>query len=430
MGRSVGHAANPDIDTPSKRSRLLPRKNPYWAGISGGRGGVSLGCRRNAHGPGSWVAKAVLDGSRLESKLGLADDDGAPHGALTYRRAVSEALEWGRQQQTAIENRDPTSPRSGPTVATAAEAYALGRKSRSQLYDGRVESSFARYVLSDAEFARTPLAKMRSSTIESWRSRLASGDGKDLAPATVNRLLNDLRAALNAAAERHRRELPASLAAEIKVGTRAVPVADEARKQLLTDEQVRKVVEAAFEIDDEGDFGRLVLLAATTGARYSQLARVRVCDVQPRNERVMVPGARKGRSGTDRPPVAVLLPSSAVDRLSTAVNGRAAEEPLLTRWAYRKLAPFKWEKAERRAWGPSYEVDKPWAATIALAELPGETIMYALRHSSIVRGLRAGLPVRLVAQLHDTSSEMIEKHYSAFIIDLTEDLARRAALNL
>ena len=33
-----------------------------------------------------------------------------------------------------------------------------------------------------------------------------------IAPSTVNRLLNDLRAALNAADERHRRELPADIA--------------------------------------------------------------------------------------------------------------------------------------------------------------------------------------------------------------------------
>ena len=49
--------------------------------------------------------------------------------------------------------------------------------------------------------------------------------------------------------------------------------------------------------------------------------------------------------------------------------------------------------------------------------------MYALRHSSIVRGLRAMLPVRLVAALHDTSVAMIEQHYSAYIVDATEDLA-------
>jgi len=32
-----------EIDTAAKRVRLAPRKNPYWRGIAGGRGGVSLG---------------------------------------------------------------------------------------------------------------------------------------------------------------------------------------------------------------------------------------------------------------------------------------------------------------------------------------------------------------------------------------------------
>jgi len=53
-----------------------------------------------------------------------------------------------------------------------------------------------------------------------------------------------------------------------------------------------------------------------------------------------------------------------------------------------------------------------------------------LRHSSIVRALRAGIPVRIVAALHDTSSAMIEKHYAAYILDVSDDLARSAVTAL
>ena len=49
---------------------------------------------------------------------------------------------------------------------------------------------------------------------------------------------------------------------------------------------------------------------------------------------------------------------------------------------------------------------------------------YSLRHSSIARALRASLPVRIVAALHDTSSPMIERHYPAHILDITDDLAK------
>ena len=124
------------------------------------------------------------------------------------------------------------------------------------------------------------------------------------------------------------------------------------------------------------------------------------------------------------------LTADTIQKLEPAIDGRDGHEPLLLRWAYRNVGPFQWEKDVRRPWGEASEIDKLWAATIKRAKVPEDTIMYALRHSSIVRGLRAGLPVRLVAALHDTSSEMIEAHYSAHIIDATEELARRAALAL
>jgi hypothetical protein len=57
-------------------------------------------------------------------------------------------------------------------------------------------------------------------------------------------------------------------------------------------------------------------------------------------------------------------------------------------------------------------------------------VPYALRHTSIVRQLRAGLPVRLVASAHDTSVAMVERHYSAWITDASDDLLRRAMVSL
>jgi len=66
--------------------------------------------------------------------------------------------------------------------------------------------------------------------------------------------------------------------------------------------------------------------------------------------------------------------------------------------------------------------------TLADAGLPASTIPYALRHSSIVRGLRAGLPIRLVAALHDTSVVMIERHYSRYITEGLDELVARAVV--
>lgn len=433
------------IDSPSKRAKLPVRRNPFWHGISGGRGGVSLGYRKPARGPGSWVAKIVLNAVRVEERLGNADDAGSSSDAITFRAAVGAALEWGKQQHAIIEAAGPSGP-TALTVRSAIEAYCKSRARRSAATAKNAEGRLGMYVLADAKFADTKLAKLRAETIEKWRDKLPvrddaenegahderarpRGDGL-LARATVNRLLNDLRAALNAAAEKHRRELPAHLPIEIKIGTRALPSAVVARKQLLSEAEVRRAIEAAFEVDETGDFGRLVLVAATTGSRFSQIAKLTVGHVQPDQQRIMVPGSRKGRATKAKPPAAVSVSPEVVARLSSAIEGRRATDRLLERWSYREVKLFKWERHRRRPWAAAYEVEKFWSATVEKAELPAGTIMYALRHSSIVRGLRVGLPTRLVAALHDTSTEMIEEHYAAYIVDATEDLSRRAALAL
>ena len=57
-----------------------------------------------------------------------------------------------------------------------------------------------------------------------------------------------------------------------------------------------------------------------------------------------------------------------------------------------------------------------------------DATMYALRHSSIVRMLKANVPIRLVASLHNTSTKMIEKHYSKYITEHSDDISRHALL--
>jgi hypothetical protein len=55
---------------------------------------------------------------------------------------------------------------------------------------------------------------------------------------------------------------------------------------------------------------------------------------------------------------------------------------------------------------------------------------YVFRHSSIVRQLLVGTPVRIVAHSHDTGVAMLEKTYSRFIGDHADVLMRRALLDV
>ena len=90
----------------------------------------------------------------------------------------------------------------------------------------------------------------------------------------------------------------------------------------------------------------------------------------------------------------------------------------------------EWVRTERRPWQHSGQMTRHWKAALKVAGLPADRVPYCLRHSSIVRMLRQGVPVRIVAAAHDTSIAMIEKHYSAYIVDATEDMLRNALLPL
>lgn len=78
--------------------------------------------------------------------------------------------------------------------------------------------------------------------------------------------------------------------------TRA-PVARDS--QILADAEIARLLSAARTVDAEqgwgGDLFRLVVTLAATGARFSQVARLRVRDCQIRERRLMVPASRKGK---------------------------------------------------------------------------------------------------------------------------------------
>lgn len=436
---------NSSIDTPAKRAKLPPRRNPYWSSVAGGRGGVSLGYRKAEKGPGAWVAKLALNGKRIEERLGTADDAGADADAFSFSQGVTRAMTWARERLSALEAQQEDGRSGDPTVGTAIETYIAARLARSKRRGDDAASRLRLHALSDKTFAATPLRRLTATAILKWRKGLGAASVAEsekatkrrgrpptsvLAPASVNRLLNDVRAALNGAAELHRRELPGHVAAEIKVGTRAIADATETRHQILTDADVRSVVEAAFAVDPNGDFGRLVLLLAATGARFSQIAKATVADVQAQSGRIMVTPAQKGRSARIKPKIAVPIGEDVLERLAPALNGRKGHEPLLERWRHKQTTPTRWEPVARGAWTSAAEMTRPWKSALKAAGVPKDTDPYALRHSSIVRALRANVPVRIVAALHDTSTAMIEKHYSSHILDVTEELARRAQVPL
>lgn len=437
MAKQVQEVA---LGTRTARMKLAGRKKPYFRLISEG---LHLGYRRStvARRAGTWLCRRYLGGERYELHLlGTADDfpDMPPGGrVLTFDEAQAAAKEWARERTHA--ERAEAAAESSPTVRRAVADYIASRKARSDRAGRDAELRLSHHVLA-APLADVVLGTLTDADLTRWRDALRRGgrgvqkDAPALAPATLARLLNDLRAALTAAVRKAR--LPGDVLTTIREGLRAPEAPDRARaKQLLPDADVRRLVEAAFGQDD--DFGALVLVLAATGCRFDQAARLTVADLQAGNERILVPTSNKGRGNKAQSHIAVPLPPDTLARLRPLVAGRRGHERLLLRWHHKQLEGDKaagrlpeWVRTERRPWTVASEMTRPWRASLMTAELPRDLVPYCLRHSSIVRGLRAGLPVRLVAAVHDTSVAMIEKHYGAFIVDATEDLLRRAAVPL
>lgn len=398
----------------------------HWRGIDRE---VHLGYRKTRRG-GRWLVRWYQQGAKSYKRLDLGEaDDVFDEGTLDFYAAVQAAKDAvvGARRKVAADIDGPA-----PTVGFAVEEYLSARNARKAKTEERdvkadASSTLKRHVLSHKKLCATRLDEITENSLIDWRMSLDPA----LKGTTRRRILNDFKAALNAMYRRERRRLPAELAEIIKVGLSADDIGiedfDIARdNQILDDEIIRQIIEAAFAIDE--DLGRMVLCLAATGARFSQLRRMRVRDAQLSLRRLLVPHSRKGRKkAAGHSPIRI--GQDVIDVLRSATTGRKADEPLFERWRVKQTEPTVWVRDRRGAWTSASELTRPWAVICDKVGLEG-IVPYALRHSSIVRGIASGLPIRLVAAMHDTSVIMIEKHYSRWIVEGLEDLAAKAIIPL
>ncbi|MER9167698.1 tyrosine-type recombinase/integrase [Mesorhizobium australicum] len=426
------------ITTPSARKDLPV--GLHWRGLDRE---VHLGYRKGKRG-GVWLVRWRNGIGYKQAAIGNADDS-IKAGNLSFQAAekAARALVERERQLAASEAEGPAL-----TVAKAVADYIAARDDRDAKRAGRAIRSDAarrlgRHVLGQpargkeqavpaTDLAGLTLYMLTENDLQAWRASLPA----PMKATTRQRLINDLKAALNSAYNANRAKLLPSVPAIIKHGLRAPEHTDEADpvardNQILSDADIARVLRAAREVDAENDMGgdlfRIVLVLAATGARFSQVARIRVGDCQIAAGRIMVPVSRKGRrakSGSITVPVG----RDVIEALVPVVTGRASDAILLERQRYEQVKGIQWQRAGRGPW-QSAEMVRPWQAIKERAELP-DLIPYALRHSSIVKGIRANLPIRLVAALHDTSIAMIERHYTAWVTSGLEEMARAAIVPL
>lgn len=413
------------LDSRAARDRLDPRKKPYFRVIENAR---HIGYYKGTRG-GSWLARAHVGGRYVETKLGTADDTRDANGldVLSFSQAQLAARNWF--DGLALEQE---AKGSGPahTLRSAIEQYIEARDERESARQGRsINSSAAHklklHVLGNAKLAEMELSALAASTLADWRKALPG------TTASRQRVTNDFKAALNRVAPTANVRLAIKDGLATPKDEAPEPVEDDAaavESKLLSDAETRQFLKAVRD-RGEDDLYRLCLVLASTGARFAQARRLKVRDVQVARARIMMPASHKGRVGSKaRPPVPVPVGPDVIEALMPALKGRKADELLLERWRHVQTGPMEWKRDRRGGWQSASEMAKPVRAAAVAAGLPASASSYSFRHSSIVRALREGLPVRLVAQIHDTSIQMIERNYTRFMAHALEDMARKAIM--
>ena len=382
------------LDSKTARLKLKPRKKPYTNRIAAG---IRLAYRRN-EGPGTW---SVLGGGGTWLKrIGIADDlepaDG--HNILDHWQAIERARDLARAKDA-----DSGKP---VTVDAALTDYAADLAARgSRAYN----AERARIHLPKALAGKT-VALLTARELSRWRDGMLT---KGLAPASVGRITRMLQAALTLAADRDarianrdawRRGLKGL--ADAEGGTRNV---------IIGDDQVRSIIAAA---PAEGpEFALLVEVAAVTGARPIQIARLHASDVQAdrSDPRLMMPTSAKGRRKViGRRPVPIS--ADLAFRLRQFAAGRPASALLFPH-------------SDGKGWRGTRHY-RPFRRTVERAGLDPKITFYSLRHSSVCRSLLASVPIRIVAVAHDTSVAMIERTYSKSIADHADTVTRAAMLKV
>jgi integrase len=387
------------LETRTARLKLKVRPKPYdFTTISPG---IALGYRRN-RAAGTWVLRAADGhGGNWTKRVALADDfeDADGTNVLTWWQAIEAARKLARGTDADV-NRPAT-------FADAIDSYQADLRARG----GNIANAQRIRKHITPTLASKPVGLLTARELTHWRDGLLAAGMK---PATAVRLFKNAKAALTLAAKRDHR---ITNQAAWRDGLSGLAENFESRNpSRLSDAEVQTVVAAAYAIDPA--FGRYVEVAAVTGARPSQIARLLVGDLLANGDgpRLMLPSSRKGRGRkVSRKPIPIT--ASLAAKLTAASAGRTPTEPLLVR-------------ADGSTWQSTDKGDHARLFVRAAARAGVVCTIYALRHSSIIRALLAGLPSRLVAANHDTSLTMLERTYSAFVSDFGDALSRRALLEI
>jgi hypothetical protein len=384
MARSI---RSEDLETRTARLELAVRKKPYTVMIAPG---IHLAYRRNKT-FGVWS----VDAGWLK-KFAVADDYEEANGdtVMDYWQAQERAKKLARVGEGDASDKPPT------LICDALENYKLDLEAR----DGLVGNyRHLKFHLEDTTLWKKPVVLLTEKDLKHWRNAII---GKGCSRGTADRCGRILKAILNLAAKEDKRITNMS---EWRYSLARIPNADKNRVIELADSSVKAAVEASYKKDFA--LGVWINLLAETGNREVQHKRLKVVDLDDRKKhapRLMMPSSKKGKNRQIEYR-SVPISKKLAENLRILSAGRKKSDPLLD---------------------PMSQLAQQFRPIVTELELGDDVTPYAMRHASIIRMLTKRVPIRIVAQQHDTSTGEIERVYARYLPpDLTEDMIRETLID-
>jgi integrase len=303
-------------------------------------------------------------------------------------------------------------------VREAVEDYLADYTARGGRALRDIEWTFNAHVLPD--LGDQPVASLTTADLSTWHRALAEAparlrskalaterrvrevaendaEGRRARRSTANGVLTLLKAALNHAFRMGR-------VADDTAWRRVRPFqkVSAARVRYLTDDEARRLATCC-----PPDLQALVTAALLTGARYNELASLRMADFDDENGTVHVAASKGGKARH------IALTDEGREFFRRAAVGRAADVVLLPRGDGRR-----WNKSEQF---------RPMREACAVARIAPAASFHVLRHTYASRLAMRGVPMAVIAaQLGHADLRITMRHYAHLAPSYVADTVRAA----
>ena len=396
MARTVRDAK---LGSRNARAQLKRATKPYYRQIDHG---LHLGYRKGKE-AGRWVMRRYLGDGKYEVKtIGTADDKADADGAavLDFSQAQMAVRAKHAERTRIAKGIDP--PLVRYTVSDCMADYyewheQNGKSAASTKHriDKLILPSLGGIVCNELTTKRIqrwmydmasspPGTRSRPGAEPQYRDYDETDpEAKRKRRSTTNRTLTVLRAGLNRA-WRDKKIVSDDAWRRIK----PYKGVDVAKSRYLNRDEITRLVNAC-----SPDFRRLAQGALLTGARYGELAALRVGDYNPDAESIHV---RASKSGNTRH---IFLTEEGPEFFEQITAGRAGDAAMFV-------------KEDGSSWGASHQ-RRPMLDACERAGISPPVSIHVLRHSYASHLVMNGVPLGVVADnLGHCDTRMCEKHYA------------------